>query len=190
MTSRLCLIDRNCLDKRGGGGKVDVLDHKISQDIIDDCFEQYLTASAAEDAKEKGYNTRHNLCLRLQDLATFIEADQAMRAGDIGRVLLMWKQWSIMAQGIKGLSHYGFHLPRLVLLLEKYLPPSLAHVLKHSMLILASGRDGHFISKDLHLEYQNFLLKYCYNHSVSFSFQTSCCKLFLISEQARFSPFL
>lgn len=143
------------------------MEHAGAEHIIDECFETYLTASAVKDTISKGDNTRHNLCLRLQDLATVIEADQAMRAGDIGRLLLLWKQWSIMAQGMKGLSHYGLHLPRLVVLLGKQLPSHLAYVLKHSMLILASGREGHFISKDLYLEYQNFWLKYFYNNLVS-----------------------
>jgi hypothetical protein len=71
-----------------------------------------------------------------------------------------------MAQGINGLSHYGLHLPGLVLLLEKYLSKSLAHTIKQSILMPATGGPGHFIAKDFFLEIQNYWLKYFHNDSV------------------------
>lgn len=94
----------------------------------------------------------YNLRLRLRDLGTVIEMDQAMRAGDIGRVMIILKQWSIMTHGVKGMSHYARHIPRLVLLLEKYLPKPVSHVIKHLLLIPASGRAGHFVAKDFFLK--------------------------------------
>jgi hypothetical protein len=102
----------------------------------------------------------------LRDLATVVEADHAMRAGDIGRLMSMWKRWSIFAQGINGLSHYALHLPWYILILEEYLPKKLAKVIKHSLLIPSSGREGHWVAKDFFLEVQNYWLKYFYNNSV------------------------
>lgn len=89
-----------------------------------------------------------------------------MRQGDVGCLMLMWKRWSVMAQGIKGLSHYSLHLPRTVLLLEKYLPHGLSQIIKHSLLVCPSGREGHFVAKDFFLEIQNYWLKFFYNNSV------------------------
>lgn len=92
-----------------------------------------------------------------------------MRDGDVGRVLLMWKRWALMAHGVKGLSHYAIHLPRFILILEKFLPPKISTAIKHSLLIPTGGRDGHWVAKDFYLEIQNYWLKYFYNNSVSFS---------------------
>jgi hypothetical protein len=35
-----------------------------------------------------------NLLLQLSDFATIIEGNQAMKAGNIGRLMNMWKRWS------------------------------------------------------------------------------------------------
>lgn len=136
------------------------------QKIVGLVFNKYFEADL-KGLKEKGDIVSHNLCLRLRDFATVVEAEDAMRAGDIGRVMLMWKRWAIMAQGVKGMTHYSNHLPRLILLLEKDLPPHLAKAIRHSMLIPTSGRPDHYVSKDQFLELQNYQLKYFYNHSVS-----------------------
>lgn len=141
-----------------------------AESIVDECYNEYFSSESLSNAKENSDWTCYNLGLRLRDFASVVEADRAMRQGDIGCVVLMWKRWSIMAQGIVGLSHYGLHLPRLILLLEEDLPKPLAHAIKHSMLIPASGRAGHFIAKDFFLEIQNYWLKYFYNHSVGFLF--------------------
>ncbi|POW17299.1 hypothetical protein PSTT_00659 [Puccinia striiformis] len=77
----------------------------------------------------------------------------------------MWRMWSVMAQGIKGLNKYAIHLPRMLILLTDVLPPGLQKVLQHSMLITPSGRAGHFVGKDFFLEVQNCWLKYVYNNS-------------------------
>ncbi|EGG03361.1 uncharacterized protein MELLADRAFT_90247 [Melampsora larici-populina 98AG31] len=88
-----------------------------------------------------------------------------MSDGDVGRLLLMWKSWSVKMQGIKGLSHYSRYLPRLIRLLTKVLPKSLSHVILHTLLISPTGRHGHFVAKDFHLEIKNYWLKYFYNHA-------------------------
>lgn len=137
--------------------------------IIDECYRRYLSHDALKESKEKQYWTIYNMQLRLRDFASIIEGDNAMRDGDIGRVIRMWKRWSIMAQGVSGLSHYAIHLPRFITILEKNLPKNLAKAIKHSLLIPSGGRAVHWVAKDFYLEIQNFWLKYFYNHSVSSS---------------------
>lgn len=105
--------------------------------------------------------------LRLRDFATVVEAHEATRAGDIGRLMLMWKQWAIMAQGMKGLSHYSRHIPRIVLLLEEDLPKDLARAIKHSLLIPSNKRPDHWLPIDEYLEISIFYLKRVYNNTVS-----------------------
>jgi hypothetical protein len=67
--------------------------------------------------KEDSPNAKQaNLLLQLRDFATVIEANQAMKAGDIGRLLNIWRMWLMMAQGIKGLDKYAIHLPQMLFL--------------------------------------------------------------------------
>ncbi|KAH9808174.1 hypothetical protein DFH28DRAFT_1196946 [Melampsora americana] len=137
----------------------------VAQSIIDKCYERYFSIESLEASYKSGDWTLYNLRLRLRDFASIIEGDQAMRAGDIGRTIQMWKRWAVMAQGIKGLSHYAIHLPRFILILQKFLPPKIAKAIKHSLLIPTGGRDGHWVAKDFYLEIQNYWLKYFYNNS-------------------------
>ncbi|KAH9808576.1 hypothetical protein DFH28DRAFT_908510 [Melampsora americana] len=145
---------------------LDIYDANQVKDVVDECFKDFFTAISLHKMEKSNNWHAYNLRLRLRDFASIIEGEDAMRQGDIGRVMLMWKRWSLMAQGMKGLSHYALHLPRMILLLESGLPPGLAKLIKHSMLITASGRPGNFIAKDFFLELQNYWLKYFYNHSV------------------------
>lgn len=147
----------------------DHYDAKTIKWMVDECFEEFFTATSLQKVKASRNWHAYNLCLRLHDFTSIIEGEDAMRVWDIGRVILMWKRWSLMAQGMKGLSHYALHLPRLVLLLEKGLPPELSNLIKQSLLIPASGRPGHFVAKDFFLKIQNDWLKYFYNHLVSIS---------------------
>lgn len=100
-----------------------------------------MTLELLKNTKERQDWTSYNMQLRLRDFASVIEGDHAMRAGDIGRVMNMWKRWSIMVQGSTGLSHYAIHLPRFILILKKYLPFKLAKAIKHSpSFLLGKGR--------------------------------------------------
>lgn len=150
--------------------------------MIDECHRMYCSTHSIRQASQSNDGALYNMRLRLRDFGTVIEADDAMRAGDIGRLMSMWKHWSILAQGLTGLSHYALHLPQYILILEEYLPKKLAHVIKHSLLIPSSGREGHWVSKDFYLETQNFWLKYFYNHSVSIQlFQNSIINLIQVT---------
>lgn len=149
--------------------KVNLEEAVSAQSVIDECYSRYFTVSSLKDSSQTGDWTLYNLRLRLRDFASVVEGDQAMRAGDIGRVLLMWKQWAVMAQGLKGISHYAIHLPKFILMLDKYLPCKIAKAIKHSLLIPTGGRHGHWVAKGFYLEIQNYWLKYFYNNSVCFS---------------------
>ncbi|KAI7937705.1 hypothetical protein MJO29_015020 [Puccinia striiformis f. sp. tritici] len=133
--------------------------------IIELCYERYFSPNALRQATTIKDQKHINLLLRLRDFATVVECNRSMRAGDIGRLMNVWRRWSIMAQGIKGLNKYAIHLPRMVLLLTRVLPPGLRLVLCHSLLISPKGRPGHFVAKDFYLEVQNYWLKYFYNNT-------------------------
>ncbi|KAA1123550.1 hypothetical protein PGTUg99_007721 [Puccinia graminis f. sp. tritici] len=106
-----------------------------------------------------------NNLIQLHDFSTVVEAKQSMKSGDAGRLILIWKKWSLMSQALTGLTNYSSYLPRMVLLLMVFLPPSLSKYLRHVLLISPSGRPGHFVAKDFWLEIQNYWIKFLYNHS-------------------------
>ncbi|KAI7967511.1 hypothetical protein MJO29_000788 [Puccinia striiformis f. sp. tritici] len=133
--------------------------------VIDDCYERFFSPDSRRKALLEKNTKKYNLIVRLRDFATVVECNNAMRAGDVGRLLNIWCRWTIMAQGITGLTNYGIHLPRMLLLLTKVLPPGLRKVLQHSLLICPSGRPGHFVAKDFYLEVQNYWLKYFFNRT-------------------------
>ncbi|OAV92777.1 hypothetical protein PTTG_27538 [Puccinia triticina 1-1 BBBD Race 1] len=143
-------------------------------EIVDLCSTQFFSPAALQSASADSATGLKNTLLWLRDFATIIECDHAMRAGDIGRVLNMWKRWTVMAHGIKGLNNYAIYLPRMILLLTKVLPSGLAKTLLHSLLINPTGRPNHFVAKDFFLKNNNFWLKYFYNHS---GIGTEICRL-------------
>lgn len=90
-----------------------------------------------------------------------------MSAGDVGRMIRVWKRWSVIAHGMTRLKHYANYLPHLIVLLTQTLPKDIAEVITHNLLVCPSGRKGHFVAKDFFLEVQNFWLEFFYNNCVS-----------------------
>lgn len=136
------------------------------KEVIDDTYDQYLGPQAVQKAQEAGDDQLIRFLLRLQDFATVIEASRAMSAGDVGRMIRVWKRWSVMAHGMNRLKHYTNYLPRLIILLNHTLPKDLGDIIKFNLLVCPSGRPGHFVPKDFFLEVQNFWLKFFYNNVV------------------------
>ncbi|EHS63516.1 uncharacterized protein PGTG_21692 [Puccinia graminis f. sp. tritici CRL 75-36-700-3] len=128
--------------------------------IVNQCYNQFCSHEARRAAQSSP--KLYNLFIRLQDFSTVIEANRSMKRGDIGRLINVWKMWSIMTQSLPGLTHYSAYLPRLILLITKILPPSLSELIRHSILVSPSGRPNHFVAKDFLLETHNYWLKYFY----------------------------
>ncbi|KAH9469724.1 hypothetical protein Pst134EA_007004 [Puccinia striiformis f. sp. tritici] len=144
--------------------------------IIEEFYNRFCTAEARAKADELSTPSEpdelpeasprlNNTLLRLHEFSTVVEANRAMKAGDIGRLMIVWKMWSVMCQGLKGLHNYSSYLPHMVLLLTELLPPSLAKLFKHSLLFSPTGRENHFVAKDFYLELQNYWLKFVFNRS-------------------------
>lgn len=139
------------------------------KEVINQTYENYLSGSVIEQARKDSDHKRTQFLLRLQDFATVVEANRAMSDGDIGRLMMMWKRWSVMIQGMDCITHYSNHLPRMILLLEQTLPKPISAVLKSSLLIAPRGRPKHFVAKDFFLEVMNYWIKFFYNNSVRYS---------------------
>ncbi|PLW31841.1 hypothetical protein PCANC_17206 [Puccinia coronata f. sp. avenae] len=131
--------------------------------IINKCYEKFCSPHARDKAAVGANPKLHNVLIRLHEFSTVIEANRAMKAGDVGRLINVWKIWSFMTHSLPGLTHYSCYLPRLVLLLTHILPESLSKLLRHNLLFSPSGQPSHFVAKDFFLENQNYWLKYFYN---------------------------
>ncbi|KAA1126493.1 hypothetical protein PGTUg99_021912 [Puccinia graminis f. sp. tritici] len=133
--------------------------------IVDETYKRFFSIEAKRNATIHTSLKLSNLLLRLSDFATVVEGNSAMKSGDIGRLMNVWKRWSVIAQGIKKLTQYSIQLPRMIILLNEILPPGLGKVIKHSMFVAPSGKQKHFVAKDHYLENQNYWLKHFFNNS-------------------------
>ncbi|EFP90817.2 uncharacterized protein PGTG_16843 [Puccinia graminis f. sp. tritici CRL 75-36-700-3] len=142
---------------------------ELTSETIDHWVEQTYNRFCSRDALlgnlAKSSTTHLNLLLRIRDFGTIIEANQAMKAGDYGRLMYMWDQWAVMTQGLGQMPHYSKHLPKLIVQLKYVLPDSLAQVVLNTLLISPSGIPGHFVATDQYLEVLNYWLKYFFNNS-------------------------
>ncbi|PLW53140.1 hypothetical protein PCANC_11349 [Puccinia coronata f. sp. avenae] len=130
---------------------------------INKCYDRFCSPESRRRATVSESPKLHNVLVRLHEFSTVIESNRAMKAGDIGRLINVWKIWLFMTQSLKGLTHYSSYLPRLIISLNSILPSSLSKLMRHSLLVSPSGRPGHFVAKDFLLETQNYWLKYFYN---------------------------
>ena len=137
------------------------------QSIIEKTYDRFFSPHSLRSASLEKSPKLSNLLLRLADFATIVEGNAAMKNGDIGQVMNVWKQWAIIAQGVKKLTQYSIQLPWMIILLNEILPKGLGQVIRHSLFIAPSGRPKHFVAKDQYLETQNYWLKYFFNHSGS-----------------------
>ncbi|EFP89319.2 uncharacterized protein PGTG_15498 [Puccinia graminis f. sp. tritici CRL 75-36-700-3] len=133
--------------------------------IVEECYTRFFSTQARSEAASLKCPKFSNTLLQLHDFSTVVEAKRSMRSGDVGRLLLIWKKWSLMAQALPGITNYSSYLPRTVLLLTVISPPSMAKFLKHNLLFSPTGRPNHFVAKDQWLEVQNYWLKFLFNRS-------------------------
>ncbi|KAA1124263.1 hypothetical protein PGTUg99_020108 [Puccinia graminis f. sp. tritici] len=135
-------------------------------EIVQECYDTYFSPQARSAASQPGTCAKlSNTLLQLHDFSTVVEAKRSMKAGDVGRLMLIWKKWSIMTQAMKGITNYSSYLPRMVLMLTVILPPDLRTYLKHNLLISPTGREDHFVAKDYWLEIQNYWIKFLFNNN-------------------------
>ena len=124
--------------------------------LVDECFNCFFLAEAHKKAAQQSLPKLSNTLLLVRNFSTVVKAKQSMKAGDIGRLMLIWKRWCFMCQAIKGITNYSTYLPRMVLLLTKIMPPSMQKYLRHNLLICPSGCKNHFVAKDFWHEVQNY----------------------------------
>ncbi|PLW28415.1 hypothetical protein PCANC_20807 [Puccinia coronata f. sp. avenae] len=135
---------------------------KIS-DTIEKTYIQFFSPESKAKAASNSSPKLSNLILRLSDFATIFEGNSAMKCGDIGQVMNIWKRWAIIAQGIKKLTQYSIQLPQMIILLNYALLDGLSQVIKHSLLVAPTAGRKHYLPKDQYLEMKNYWLKHFFN---------------------------
>jgi hypothetical protein len=144
--------------------------------IIKTFYNKYFTGEAHINAYEKCCIEKSektpkaspqlsNTLIQLQEFSTVVEANQAMKAGNIGSLLNIWKLWLVLSQGLKGLHNYLSYLPHTILLFDEVLNPSQSKLFRHLLLFSPSGKDNHYMFKDGYLKVQNYWLKHVYSQS-------------------------
>lgn len=118
--------------------------------IIWQVYNRFCTNARAQAHKQKSPKLS-KLLLRLHKSSTVVEANQSMKAGDIGCLLNIWKMWAVMSKSLKGLNNYLCYLPRMILTLMEILPPLLAKSFRNYLLMSPSGRPNYFVAKDSYL---------------------------------------
>ncbi|KAA1093617.1 hypothetical protein PGTUg99_008854 [Puccinia graminis f. sp. tritici] len=128
--------------------------------IVEECYQRFCSPDARVNAQDNPQ--LNNLLVRMQDFSTVVEANRAMKGGDVGRLINIWKMWSVMTQSLPGLTHYSAYLPRLILFITQILPPDMGKLIRNTLLVSPSGRPNHFVAKDFFLETYNYWLKFFY----------------------------
>jgi hypothetical protein len=134
-------------------------------DLVNKMYNKFCSGAACCSNHAKKLPAYKNMLLRIRDFATIVEASQAMRAGDPGRLMYMWEQWAVMSQALPKLPHYSKHLPRLILMLKHDLPRSVGMLVESTLLVCPTGRKNRFLATDQFLELQNYWLKHYFNNS-------------------------
>lgn len=109
--------------------------------VINNCYERFCLPHARDKAAMESSHKLHNVLVHLHKFSTVIEGHRAMRDGDIGRLMNIWRIRLIMTQSLKGLTHYSVYIPRLVLLLTKILY-SRSHSASYYVIIFCSHQVG------------------------------------------------
>ncbi|KAA1076524.1 hypothetical protein PGT21_010295 [Puccinia graminis f. sp. tritici] len=68
--------------------------------IIEACYDRFFSPEARRSTSKEASPKLFALLHRLHDFSTVIEANRAMKAGDIGRLVNIWKIWCIMSQAL------------------------------------------------------------------------------------------
>lgn len=83
------------------GSKVSLAEDGVAESLVEECYTRYCLSESRNSKLNEHDGNFHNMKWRIQDFASLVEADMAMREGDVGRMMLMWKRWAILAQGME-----------------------------------------------------------------------------------------
>jgi hypothetical protein len=75
--------------------------------LVNETYDRFFSGEALQTKLAKTSPAQRNWLLQMRNFSTMVEALRAMKEGDHGHLMYMWKHWSVMAQAMGKLSHYS-----------------------------------------------------------------------------------
>ncbi|KAJ7149729.1 hypothetical protein C8R46DRAFT_1309677 [Mycena filopes] len=127
-------------------------------------FEKLFSTKAVNDvrARETGDITLENAILYNRDALFYVEFTQAIKKGDIGRVLNVLSVWMVMMRSPKTMPRYADAMFESLVRIKSF-PPKLRELYLANWLVNLTGLPFRFKPVDLLQEHQNFWAKIIYN---------------------------
>jgi hypothetical protein len=131
------------------------------QQITNDITHQFATSKAAKAAQEEGNDDylAHSIYF-IRDALLFCEFEHAVSHADAGRVLRVFRYWTLSFRGV-GQHNYAWECAEILIHWKYELTPPLRDALEKAWFVNRWGQDGRWIAADLYLEQLNFWVKVC-----------------------------
>ncbi|KAJ3831844.1 hypothetical protein F5878DRAFT_672513, partial [Lentinula raphanica] len=132
--------------------------------VLDLVYENLFTTRSYDHAKQLDDQdtTYSNTLLQNRDTLLYIEIVDAIRSGDIGRVINIFKMWMVMMRAKKTMPKYADAFFETLGRLNTY-PEILKKFYLHNWLVNVTGKENRWKEVDLLQEHQNFWAKIIYN---------------------------
>ncbi|KAJ3832057.1 hypothetical protein F5878DRAFT_654713 [Lentinula raphanica] len=138
-----------------------------SEDDFNHCadkvYDQLFTTAAYDDASEKDDRDTiyENNILQNRDTLLYIEIVDAIKSGDIGRVVNVFRMWMVMMRSKKTMPKYADAIFETLGRVSAY-PEVLREFFLHNWLVNLTGKVDRWKEVDLLQEHQNFWAKIIY----------------------------
>ncbi|KAJ3729395.1 hypothetical protein C8R42DRAFT_742175 [Lentinula raphanica] len=132
--------------------------------VSDLVYENLFTTRSFDAAKssENQDTTYLNNLLQNRDTLLYIEIVDAIKSGDIGRVVNVFRVWMVMMRAKKTMPKYADAFFETLGRLNTY-PETLKKFYLHNWLVNVTGKEKRWKEVDLLQEHQNFWAKIIYN---------------------------
>ncbi|KAK7030657.1 hypothetical protein R3P38DRAFT_3266396 [Favolaschia claudopus] len=134
---------------------------RVARNVFDKLFSTPAVDGLREGDPDKRDITLENTILYNRDALFYIEFVQAIKKGDVGRVLNVLSIWMVMMRSPKTMPRYADAIFETLVRL-KHFPPKLRELFLVNWLVNLTGRALGFKPVDLLQEHQNFWAKIIY----------------------------
>ncbi|KAJ3963506.1 hypothetical protein EV361DRAFT_987564, partial [Lentinula raphanica] len=151
-----------------GKESLDAWTYSASEDDFNSCaktvYDQLFTTAAYDNASEKAYRdtTYENNILQNRDTLLYIEIVDAIKTGDIGCVVNVFRVWMVMMRSKKTMPKYADAIFETLGRISAY-PEILREFFLQNWLVNITGKSNRWKEVDLLQEHQNFWAKIIYN---------------------------
>ncbi|KAJ3832078.1 hypothetical protein F5878DRAFT_671204 [Lentinula raphanica] len=150
-----------------GKESLDMWARSASEDDFNCCaskvYDRLFTTAAYDDASEKDYRDTiyENNILQNRDTLLYVKIVDAIKTGDIGRVVNVFRMWMVMMRSKKTMPKYADAIFETLGRVSAY-PEILREFFLHNWLVNLTGKVNRWKEVDLLQEHQNFWAKIIY----------------------------